>query len=75
MLSKHVLPQPEVKNVCLAFGSFAEFCGILRTNTKGTRAKGHQCEALIVGEQRAGSGYTRMLIGLALDRGLSGGSI
>ena len=32
-------------------GFFAEFlrnlCGILRTNTKGTRAKGHQCEALI----------------------------
>ena len=34
-------------------GIFAEFrgilrnvCGILRTNTKGTRAKGHQCEAL-----------------------------
>ena len=34
-------------------GSFADFCGILRifrgilrTNTKGTRAKGHQCEAL-----------------------------
>ena len=32
--------------------NFAEFsrifCGILRTNTKGTRAKGHQCEALII---------------------------
>ena len=34
-------------------GIFAEFrgilrifCGILRTNAKGTRAKGHQCEAL-----------------------------
>ena len=34
------------------YGIFAEFCGflrivcgILRTNTKGTRAKGHQCEA------------------------------
>ena len=39
-------------------GIFAEFrgilrkvCGILRTNTKGTRAKGHQCEALILSEQ------------------------
>ena len=30
----------------IIFRIFAEFCGILRTTTKGTRAKGHQCEAL-----------------------------
>ena len=29
-------------------------CGILRTNTKGTRAKGHQCEALRQWEGRGG---------------------
>ena len=38
-------------------GFVSEFCGMLRTNTKGTRAKGHQCEALVIQLQCSKTGF------------------